>query len=92
MDIEWAKDGHTGELFILQARPETVQSQKTLDIVEVYQLEATRAGARDAAAASGEKIAHGPVRVVKSAHNLDEVPERRCAWSPTRPIPTGSRR
>jgi pyruvate,water dikinase len=33
MDMEWAKDGHTGELFILQARPETVQSQKSLEMV-----------------------------------------------------------
>ena len=32
MDLEWAKDGHTGELFIVQARPETVQSRKTPDL------------------------------------------------------------
>ncbi len=34
MDMEWAKDGRTGELFIVQARPETVQSQKALDVLE----------------------------------------------------------
>ena len=39
MDIEWAKDGRTGELFIVQARPETVQSRKDGDVLEVYQLE-----------------------------------------------------
>ncbi len=72
MDMEWAKDGHTGELFILQARPETVQSQKSLDKVEVYQLkEKGRVLVRGRSV--GEKIAHGPVRVVKSAHNLHEV-------------------
>ena len=39
MDIEWAKDGITGELFILQARPETVQSQKVGNFVETYRLD-----------------------------------------------------
>ena len=39
MDIEWAKDGITGELFIVQARPETVQSQKSKEILETYVLE-----------------------------------------------------
>lgn len=34
MDMEWAKDGRTGELFIVQARPEKVQSQKNLDVIE----------------------------------------------------------
>ena len=40
MDIEWAKDGRTGELFIVQARPETVHSQKTADqVMRIYRLE-----------------------------------------------------
>jgi pyruvate, water dikinase len=38
MDIEWAKDGRSGELFILQARPETVQSRKDTDVIEIYHL------------------------------------------------------
>ncbi len=38
MDIEWAKDGVTGELFIVQARPETVQSQKSTNVLKSYQL------------------------------------------------------
>ena len=38
MDIEWAKDGITGELFIVQARPETVQSQKSTTVLKSYQL------------------------------------------------------
>jgi pyruvate,water dikinase len=38
MDIEWAKDGKTGELLIVQARPETVESRKTANIIKTYQL------------------------------------------------------
>jgi pyruvate,water dikinase len=72
MDMEWAKDGRTGELFILQARPETVQSQKSLDVVEVYSLK-EKGPALVRGRSVGEKIAHGPVRVVKNAHNLHEV-------------------
>ena len=72
MDMEWAKDGRTGELFILQARPETVQSQKSLDTVEVYHLK-EKGLALVHGRSVGEKIAQGPVRVVKSAHNLHEV-------------------
>jgi Pyruvate phosphate dikinase, AMP/ATP-binding domain len=51
MDMEWAKDGRTGELFIVQARPETVQSQKKPDAIEVRQAPVLRgqagAGRRD---------------------------------------------
>ncbi|MEO1095201.1 MAG: phosphoenolpyruvate synthase [Cyanobacteria bacterium J06638_28] len=39
MDIEWAKDGLTGDLFIVQARPETVQSQKHTNVLRIYQLQ-----------------------------------------------------
>lgn len=38
MDIEWAKDGLTGQLFIVQARPETVQSQKSANVIKAYEL------------------------------------------------------
>ena len=44
MDIEWAKDGRTGKLFIVQARPETVQSQKSKTVLEIYRLKAGRKG------------------------------------------------
>jgi pyruvate,water dikinase len=72
MDMEWAKDGRSGELFIVQARPETVQSQKRFETQEVYRLKETgRVLAQGRSV--GEKIAHGPVRVVKSARNLHEV-------------------
>ena len=71
MDLEWAKDGHTGELFIVQARPETVQSRKDLDVLESYHL-----GRRSKVLASGrsvgEKIATGRVRVIKSAQFIGQ--------------------
>jgi pyruvate,water dikinase len=74
MDMEWAKDGRTGELFIVQARPETVQSQKHPDVLEVYRLE--REGRVLAIGRSvGEKIGRGPARVVKDAHQLHEFRE-----------------
>ena len=38
MDMEWAKDGQTGELFIVQARPETVQSRKSGNVLRTYKL------------------------------------------------------
>lgn len=74
MDLEWAKDGHTGELFIVQARPETVQSRKNPDVLESYQL-----GQRSAVLASGrsvgEKIATGRVRVIKNAQHIGQFQE-----------------
>ncbi|MEY3895960.1 MAG: Phosphoenolpyruvate synthase [Verrucomicrobiota bacterium] len=65
MDLEWAKDGVTGELFIVQARPETVQSRKDLDVFETYHL--TRRGRVLATGQSvGAKIAAGRVHVIQS--------------------------
>ena len=72
MDMEWAKDGRTGELFVVQARPETVQSQKQFDTLEMYRL--LEKGQRLVQGRSvGEKIARGPVRIVESAKNLHRV-------------------
>ena len=71
MDIEWAKDGHTGRLFIVQARPETVQSRKSVEMVESYRLK--KHGVVLARGRSvGEKIATGPVRVIRSAQFIDQ--------------------
>jgi pyruvate,water dikinase len=69
MDMEWAKDGQTGELFIVQARPETVQSQKTLHALEIYHLQA-RGPVLLRGRSVGEKISHGQVRVIKDMHQL----------------------
>ena len=72
MDIEWAKDGHTGELFIVQARPETVQSQREPGLAKVYRLK--EPGAVLATGRSvGDAIAFGPARVLKDAHELARV-------------------
>ena len=69
MDMEWAKDGRTGELFIVQARPETVQSQKSRDVLETYRLE-ERGTVLVTGRSVGEKIASGPVRKVHTMQQL----------------------
>lgn len=70
MDIEWAKDGIDGELYIVQARPETVASQRTGSILEHYRL--LSAGERLLSGrAIGNKISTGPVRVINDAGELD---------------------
>lgn len=71
MDMEWAKDGQTGELFIVQARPETVQSQKKTDAIEVYEL-LDKGEPLISGRAVGERIAVGPVRVIKNASHLEQ--------------------
>ncbi len=69
MDMEWAKDGQTGEFFIVQARPETVQSQRHAQLLETYRLKAT--GRVLATGRSvGSQIAAGPVRKVDSIQQL----------------------
>jgi pyruvate, water dikinase len=69
MDIEWAKDGPKGDLFIVQARPETVVSRRTPRTLETYSLKQT-ARALVSGRAVGEKIASGRVRIIKSAGEL----------------------
>ena len=68
MDIEWAKDGITGELFIVQARPETVQSQKSKDILETYVLEERLILAKGRSV--GDKIASGKAHVIPEISDL----------------------
>ncbi len=73
MDIEWAKDGASGQLFILQARPETVQSQRSLEVLEVYKLEEGAPRQVLAQGTSvGEKIATGTARVITDVHRIRE--------------------
>ncbi|MFY9822987.1 MAG: phosphoenolpyruvate synthase, partial [Thermoanaerobaculia bacterium] len=74
MDIEWAKDGLTGELYIVQARPETVHSAKSRTAAaEVYRLTAAPGEPLVTGQAVGEKIAAGRVRVVLDVGALDSV-------------------
>jgi pyruvate, water dikinase len=74
MDVEWAKDGMTGELFIVQARPETVQSRKDINVLELYVLENT-SKVLVTGRSVGAKIASGPVRLIASPASLDEFQE-----------------
>ncbi len=69
MDIEWAKDGISGELFIVQARPETVQSTKALDILETYYLD-NKGPILATGKSVGEKIGSGKAHIVKDAARL----------------------
>ncbi|MEF8848619.1 MAG: phosphoenolpyruvate synthase, partial [Candidatus Thermoplasmatota archaeon] len=74
MDIEWAKDGKTGELFIVQARPETVHSQKDAATLETYVLE-EKSDIIAEGEAVGSKIGKGKVNVIESAENIDQFQE-----------------
>ncbi|MEJ2230207.1 MAG: phosphoenolpyruvate synthase [Nitrospirales bacterium] len=74
MDIEWAKDGQTGDLFIVQARPETVQSRKDHDVMETYHL-TQRGRVLIQGRSVGEKIGQGPVRVITHVQNLQDFRE-----------------
>jgi pyruvate,water dikinase len=69
MDIEWAKDGTTGDLFIIQARPETVQSQRALDVLETYHLE-EKGPILARGRSVGEKIASGRAHVIPDVAHL----------------------
>jgi len=71
MDLEWAKDGETGELFILQARPETVHSLRDLSKIKEYMLQET--GRMIVWGASiGSKIAAGKARVILDVKNVNQ--------------------
>jgi pyruvate,water dikinase len=73
MDMEWAKDGMTGDLFIVQARPETTHSQKTKDFkVKLFKLK-EKGQVLTKGRSVGEKIAAGRVRVIKDIHDLDKL-------------------
>ncbi|WP_017661919.1 phosphoenolpyruvate synthase [Baaleninema simplex] len=71
MDIEWAKDGQTGELFIVQARPETVQSQKAGNVLKHYKLQGT-SNVIVSGRAVGEAIGQGKARVILDVHKIDQ--------------------
>jgi pyruvate,water dikinase len=74
MDMEWARDGETGELFILQARPETVHGARQGATLRSWRLKA-RATPILTGAAVGEAIAAGPVRVVHDPSGIAAFPE-----------------
>jgi pyruvate, water dikinase len=70
MDIEWAKDGVTGELFIVQARPETVQSQKSKTVLRTYQLQ-EKSEVLLTGRSVGEMIGQGKARVILDVPDIN---------------------
>ena len=72
MDIEWGKDGLDGELYVLQARPETVKSQAAGKVEYRYQLKSKSAVIVEGRAI-GQKIGTGPVRVIHNIADMDQV-------------------
>jgi pyruvate,water dikinase len=70
MDIEWAKDGRTDEIFIVQARPETVESRKEASSVKTYRIK--KPGRKLVSGVSiGEAVAAGAVCVIESPREMD---------------------
>ena len=74
MDIEWAKDGIDGKLYIVQARPETVCSQNEKNVIERYELN-NKADVLVEGRAIGQRIGSGPVRLVDSLDQMSLVQE-----------------
>ncbi len=72
MDIEWGKDGVDGEIYILQARPETVKSQAGSRLEQRYKLKGQGAVLAEGRAI-GQKVGAGPVRLVNSVAEMDRV-------------------
>lgn len=72
MDIEWAKDGNDGKLYIVQARPETVRSNEDTNVMERFQLKQISSVVAEGRAI-GHKIGTGVVRVLNSIDEMDKV-------------------
>jgi pyruvate,water dikinase len=69
MDLEWAKDGEDGALYIIQARPETVASRRTAKTLEAYTLKATGTTIAEGRAV-GERISTGRLRLIRNQRDL----------------------
>lgn len=84
MDIEWAKDGITNELFVVQARPETVQSQKTQNVLRTYRLIGKKEKGQGKISSSpsptplvtgraiGEAVSQGKAHLILDVHKLEQ--------------------
>ena len=75
MDIEWAKDGDSGEIFIVQARPETVKSRQDSNVMERYVIDTTGAKVLCEGRSIGQRIGSGKVRIVTHLNEMDKVEE-----------------
>ncbi len=72
MDVEWAKDGDTGKLYIVQARPETVKSRSSVNQLERYLLNES-SDVLVEGRSIGHRIGSGPVKIINDIAQMDEV-------------------
>ncbi|MCL2918670.1 phosphoenolpyruvate synthase [Shewanella litorisediminis] len=72
MDIEWAKDGNDGKLYIVQARPETVRSREDVQLIERYHLK-SRGPVISEGRAIGHKVGSGVAKVLNSIEEMDKI-------------------
>ena len=73
MDIEWAKDGDSNEIFIVQARPETVKSRQDSNVMERYVINTKDAKILCEGRSIGQRIGAGKVRIVSNLNEMDKV-------------------
>ncbi|WP_294033134.1 phosphoenolpyruvate synthase [uncultured Moraxella sp.] len=73
MDIEWAKDGDTGEIFIVQARPETVKSRQDKNHMERYIINSKGAKVLTEGRSIGQRVGNGKVRIVTNLNEMSKV-------------------
>ena len=73
MDIEWAKDGDSGEIFIVQARPETVKSRQDSNVMERYVIDTKGAKVLCEGRSIGQRIGAGKVRIISNLSEMDKV-------------------
>lgn len=75
MDIEWAKDGVSGEIYIVQARPETVKSRDNRHVLRSYELcnPSNKKNVLSSGRSVGQRIGHGNVRVILNASEMDQL-------------------
>ena len=82
MDIEWGKDGATGKIYILQARPETVQSRAGRTHPALH-AEGALARCWSRGRSIGQRIGAGPARVIRDVTRNGAGAGRATCWSPT---------
>jgi pyruvate,water dikinase len=96
MDVEWAKDGQDDNLYIVQARPETIQSQRAIDFLEIYHLK-KKGPILVKGRAIGEKIANGKAHVITDIRHLSSFKPKEILvadtttpdWEPVMKIAAG---
>lgn len=73
MDVEWAKDGSDGKLYIIQARPETVHGHENNQIIERYHLDAKAGTPIVRGQSIGQQIVSGPARVIRDVKEIESI-------------------